>query len=211
VLEAEHPRLALEFLSQRGAEAKGVVELECPDGTLEEIRVRIVFPPDHPAVGPVAFDAAKRWTPALERHILGDHSFCLYLEGVQAPDVATTAGLAGWLRDLVLFLQQQLIFDATGRFPGPEWAHGRAAYAQHLIDLLDDVPLERRHTFLDAVWDGKAERNWPCPCGSTRKVKRCHLDQIAEIKRVALRGGFSRARYEQLQEALNGRTAREAA
>jgi hypothetical protein len=111
---------------------------------------------------------------------------------------------AAWMTHLVLFLHQQLVCDAIGgrRFPGPEWPHReRPAYAQHLLETLQAFSVDRRAHAWQAVRARRVGRNWPCPCRSGRKIKRCHLTTLAELDRISRRAGLAKATYGELQEA----------
>jgi hypothetical protein len=172
---------------ERGAEARGTVGLGRPDGTIDPIEIGILFGGEFPESPPVAFDAAERWEPDDDRHIPGDHSFCLYLQEVDEPDVTTRRGLERWFLDLVVFLEQQLVYESTGRFPGPEWAHRQRAYAQYVLEVLETFPVASRANAWNTAVNGGPERNALCPCGAGRKTKRCHLDDLEELRRVARR------------------------
>jgi len=187
--------------------AEGAVEFELPAGDSDSIAVRIVFGQRYPAVAPVAYDAAGRWGPDPDRHILRDHQFCLYLGGVDEPNLRAPGGFGAWMIDLLLFLHQQLVCDAIQgrRFPGPEWPHGeRAAYSQHLLEILQAFPEPERRDAWRAVRLSQVGRNWSCPCGSSRKLKRCHGAAVEELQRVARRAGLNNASYDELREIAHG-------
>ena len=206
LLAERYPRVRLSRHSNGTAIAHGPIELELPDGTLDPIEVRIVFGPNYPATPPDASDAAGRWPVDPDRHIVTDHRFCLYFDPVDEPDLRAPEAFAGWMIDLVLFLHQQLVCDAIGgrRFPGPEWPHReRPAYAQHLIETLQAFPIDRRAHAWQAVRARRIERNWPCPCQSGRKIKRCHLATLAELERVGRRAGLAKVTYSELMEAAD--------
>jgi hypothetical protein len=208
LLTERYPQLRFEIASDGTATAQGSIEFELPDGTGEAIEVRISFGRRYPVVPPIAYDAAERWEPDPDRHILSDHSFCLYFGGVEAPNLRTPGAFAVWMIDLVLFLHQQLVCDAIEgrRFPGPDWPHGeRPAYAQHLVETLQTFPADKRSEAWRAVQLGHLGRNWPCPCGSGRKLKRCHGDALNELARAARRAGLETASYDDLEE--NARAA----
>jgi hypothetical protein len=126
---------------------------------------------------------------------------------VDAPDLRKPGALAAWMIDLVLFLHQQLVCDAIGgrRFPGPDWPHHeQPAYAQHLLEILQGFPPATRAHALHAVRSKRAGRNWPCPCRSGRKIKRCHIATLAELEGVGRRAGLSEATHAELQEHARG-------
>jgi len=203
LLTERYPQLRFDVALDGIATADGPIQFELPDGSEEAIEVRILFGPRYPSVAPVAYDKAERWAPNPDRHILSDHSLCLYFGGVEVPDLRTPGAFVGWMIDLVLFLHQQLVCDAIRgrRFPGPDWPHGeRPAYSQHLMETLQSFPADTRAEAWRAARLGQLGRNRPCPCGSGRKLKRCHGAALDELARIARRAGLESASYHELEE-----------
>jgi len=95
--------------------------------------------------------------------------------------------------DVVCFLEQQLIYERIGRFPGPQWPHKRDAYALYVVERLGDQSLDAAGRLWEVVRGAQQSRNAPCPCGCGLKYKKCHLTLATELARVAARyelGGF---------------------
>lgn len=95
--------------------------------------------------------------------------------------------------DVVCFLEQQLIYERIGRFPGPQWPHKRDAYALYIVEQLDSQSPHAAGLLWEVVRGAQPSRNAPCPCGCGAKYKKCHLTLANELARVAARyelGGF---------------------
>jgi len=202
-----YPRLRFSRNADGTAVARGPIELELPDGGLDPVDVGIVFGSRYPAKPPDAYDAAGRWPVDPNRHIVAHHRFCLYFDRVDEPDMRAPDALAAWMVDLVLFLHQQLVCDAIGgrRFPGLEWPHReQPAYAQHLLETLRAFSPDERADAWHTVRARRTGRNWPCPCRSGRKIKRCHLATFAELERIARRAGLTNASYDELRDTARG-------
>jgi len=199
LLAVEHPYLSYDLDERRlTAVAQGTVPLALPDGRIDPIEIRIEFGLDYPRKPPVVFDVAKRWLPDDDRHIPADRSFCLYLRGVDEPDLALPSALKIFMLDVICFLEQQLIFDRIGRFPGPQWPHHRDAYALHIVEQLisESQPAE----LWAAISSDEPERNDPCPCGSGTKYKRCHLDLVHGLDGIARSHSLKNLSYPDLKE-----------
>lgn len=133
---AEHyPALRFEIDEMKStAEAAGPLLVVLPDGTREPVEVRIEFEPTYPLRPPRPYDAADRWKPEPDRHIEHDGHLCLFLRGVDAPDLKPDGAILAFVADLEEFLRQQIVLDSQrkfnphARFPGPEWPHGNLAY-----------------------------------------------------------------------------------
>jgi len=83
---------------------------------------------------------------------------------------------------VAVFFHRQLIYDATGRWVGPERRHGVEGYLDFLIErfgnsdaLLAFAPL----------FEGQAAPlpGAVCPCGAGRRYERCHRALVAEIRK----------------------------
>lgn len=188
LLARDHPYLQYHLDEQDlTGLARGAVPIRLPDGRVDPIQIAIDFHPNYPAVPPVVYDAGPRWVPDNDRHIPADHSFCLYLREVDEPDLRRTAALQAFMLDVVCFLEQQLIYDRTGRFPGPHWPHQRDAYALYIIEQLPADPAAAERLW-DIIRAGtQPPRNALCPCAMGTKYKRCHLDLVTELVRIATR------------------------
>lgn len=191
--EADRTMLAVEFPGLKhivhadgtGAEAAGTIPINVGAGTVESIEVAAWFPHDYPRRPPTIYDAAARWTPDADRHIMPDHSFCLWLEHVDEPDVSTVEGLREFLLRLVVFLQQQFLFDDLGRWPTPDWAHGRTpAYAQHVREVLALTSAEQLEALWPLLLGAPQARARRCPCGSARSYGRCHYEQVRRLRPI---------------------------
>lgn len=168
-----------------GAFAEGIIEVDVGAGCWEPVAIRMEFSPAYPDEPPHVFDAVARWKPELDRHLMQNHQFCLWLPRVDTPRVNTVEQFREFVLRLHVFLRDQFVFDDIGRWPGPEWKHGpRAAYAQHIIEALEiSTP-----TAFDALW--RAVLGSPphggraCPCGSGQQYDRCHKATIEGLQWV---------------------------
>jgi hypothetical protein len=165
-----------------GADAVGEVEVDVGAGRWESVPLRLTFHAPYPAEPPTVYYRGNRWAPDLDRHLLNDCSFCLWLQGVDQPDVATEAGLEQFLLSLLPFLRDQFVFDDLGEWPGEEWAHGaHAAYSQHLIEVLalaDERQLRRLWSYLHGQ---RRKPSNTCPCGSGRTYENCHQEGVGRL------------------------------
>lgn len=199
LLAVEHPYLSYDLDERRlTALAQGAVPLALPDGRIDPIEIRIEFGLDYPKKPPVVFDAAKRWLPDDDRHIPADHSFCLYLRGVDEPDLSLPSALKVFMLDIICFLEQQLIYDRIGRFPGPQWPHRRDAYALYIVEELIAEP--QPEELWASISSTEPERNDRCPCGSGIKYKRCHLELVHRLDGVARSHSLKSFSYHDLKE-----------
>jgi len=101
----------------KGAIAHGPVDIDVGAGCFEPVEIRMEFGLGYPPQPPTGFDDARRWRPNLDRHLLDDYTFCLWLAGVDTPALTTPGHLRTFSLQLLLFLRDQFVFDDLGRWP----------------------------------------------------------------------------------------------
>ena len=188
IVEREYP--ALTFQTEEDTldlYLEGVLVYESKSGIRDEITTRVVFPPFYPDQEPRAYDIANRFPHTLERHFYEDSyregRCCLWLPPKSKWSVHDPEALLKFLDELVMFFERQLIFDATGKWPGPQYEHGYDGYKQWAQELLGaDERLLALVTPL-LLSSSKISRNEICPCGSNTKYKKCHLQTVDQIRR----------------------------
>jgi hypothetical protein len=187
-----------------GALVQGAVDVDIGAGVFEPVAVDLDFGPSYPRMPPRVFDAARRWAPVDDRHLMWNHEFCLWLEHVDRPDVSTTDGLRTFLLRLLPFLRDQFVFDDLGRWPNRDWAHRpRAAYAQHLVEQLeveDSVAFEALWPYVLGAGH-RADRR--CPCGSGVPYGHCHravIESLSWVKSLGVRDALPTAVKERLAD-----------
>lgn len=156
------------------------------NGTIEIDRyaVDVVLSPDHPRSLPQVFETAGRIPRTLNRHISGDGSACIVL-----PDAFWLEHPPGNL-DIVEYLAGpvhsyflgQAAVERGEPWPFGEWAHGGDGIIELYGRLLGNQEAERVRDLLVAVLrpSVKALR---CPCGSGRRLRKCHGGLIRTLKK----------------------------
>ena len=159
--------------------------LKADCGVPTPICVRVEFPGNYPVGEPTAYDAAGRFPTSLDRHILKNGQFCLWLPPRSPWDKDDPRKLLRFLDEVTVFLERQLVYDATGRqeWPGAQYKHGTDGYEQFMLSILGGNDEHLRSLFPVILGRMHPGRNEPCPCGSAQKYKRCHADPVENIIR----------------------------
>jgi hypothetical protein len=207
-----HPWLETEWNRAGTSRMAGCLPMELPDGRIEPVVIAVEVTAARGQVHAVAFDPERRWPAHPDRHVVSDHQFCLGLRNVDEPVIRSPADLLRWMADVVVFVRQQLIMEATlGGFPGREWPHGeRQAYSLHIIERLSAFPDHARPHHWDCLRGVAAWplRNDPCSCGSGRKFKKCCLLAAkSELARLVQQADLESLEYEDLREVVRTRAA----
>lgn len=191
LVEEHYPDLSFRIDPDSGLMClQGNITLQADCGVTTEISVRIVFPTGYPDLEPAAFDAAGRFPVSDDRHIIAGGRFCLWLPPCSRWDKNDPNKLLRFLDEVTVFLERQLIYDATGgkEWPGSQYEHGRAGYEQFMLSALGGCEDHFRALFPAIAGQDDPGRNDPCPCGSNKKYKRCHAQVVEEIvSRIGLR------------------------
>jgi hypothetical protein len=186
-VEMEFPTLAFCIDEDGNVTLEGDVTIEI--GKKHEIfrtaRVIVRFSPDYPARGPLATVApgtfiAHPGKTFSDRHI--DERGVCCLELGSSWDSGDANGLVRWLRNFVLFIHRQFIYDRNGGvWPGPEWKHGTDGWVQFVEESLEQFGLVPK--FVASVMGSSTGRRGPCPCGSGRSYAQCHKTTVADVLR----------------------------
>jgi len=157
---------------QQRAFLVGSVSLRSGHGHLRDtVRVRIVYPPRFPDRGrfPSVYLESHReqWKNISGSHIEADWRLCLFVPGESGIDFGHKDSLVHLLECLRTFLFKEVVYQrdlrmeaVTGKppvWPGKARSHGVAGIKEMVTD------------------QGGVGRNAPCPCGSGKKFKHCHM------------------------------------
>jgi SEC-C motif-containing protein len=194
-LIAEHyPELYFGPDPVTGCEAfEGVLPLvAAKSGVVRRIPVRIIFPVGYPDDEPRAFEHTDRFLPhSPMRHFYSaDGRCCLWLPWDSQWQPARHDGLLDFMAHLSIFFHHQLLFDVSGKWPVSARGHGRNGYREFLSETLG-ISHQEFPRFVPLLVDGARIAYLPCPCGSGKHAKRCHLvlvnKLISKIGRARLR------------------------
>lgn len=140
----------------------------------ESARLRIVYPPEFPARNcppSVYLESHRdRWKNGGDSHIEADWKLCLFVPGESRIEFSQDRSLKDFLAVIHTFLFKQRIYQrrlAKSQFDGsnPEWpGEDRSHGIQGIREAIQDM--------------GGVGRNAPCPCGSGKKYKHCHMRRL---------------------------------
>lgn len=156
-------------------------------GKQHNFRIRLGYPYRFPKEPQRVFDHDGRFRPSLNGHQFSNHQLCLTLREREEFTTGSDHLTEEILGATLVWFHKRLIFDRTNQWPGPAEKHGINA----VIDLLVE-----RHVANDATAISKWLLEYasspaghlrepdiygPCPCGSGKRVKFCHRDDLRLI------------------------------
>lgn len=163
-----------------------------PDGrTVEdcyaiEIRVQSTFPRGIPTVR----ETGGRIAPAF--HKLEGDLLCLGARTEIQIQLATAPTLLGFVDRLVIpYLFGHSYHEAHGVMPFGELEHGRDGLLQYFASLFRAPSRAAARVFVHLTSLRRRVANKePCPCGSHRRLGRCHNRQVNRLRKLLGRSWF---------------------
>ncbi len=140
----------------------------------ESVKLRIVYPPTFPARNQppsVYLESHRdRWKKGGDSHIEKDWKLCLFVPGESGIDFSQDDSLDSLFAVIHTFLFKERIYQRRlaraaidgriAKWPGEDRSHGIAGMRETIRDM------------------GGVGRNEPCPCGSGKKFKQCHMTMM---------------------------------
>lgn len=157
----------------------------------DEYSVEMRFPAEFPAEFPSVFETGGRIPE--DFHKLEDGSFCL--AAPTAIKLGLNAGmtLAQFVEAFVVpYLFSFSSFERTGSMPYGELEHGKEGLRQHFATLfgVDDRVVALEFVRLTSLKKRRANKV-ACPCGSGRRLGRCHNRTVNGLREKLGRGWFA--------------------
>lgn len=180
----------------RAIAVHGPVVLFGRTGKAYRFRVRIDIPHGFPARGecPDVWVLESPFPFNDDAHVDEFGNMCLELRQAHELDYQRI-GLVGVLDHVVFHLDRLRIHALTGKFPGPQYAHGDEGIRQFLrekhADITKDLPAALKAAVLPGVRIPPNRQH--CPCGSGLRFGACHKEAVRVARRtLATYGPFPR-------------------
>ncbi len=184
-LRTRYPSLHLFIESDGRAFVRGTFPVRSPEGrVLDRYEISIELLADYPRSLPIVRETGGRipWKP--DFHVNSDGTACVLLPDDRWRCFPEGAPFVKFLEGPVhdFFLGQSLV--ALGEdWPFGEWSHGSQGvieYYQWLLGTKDIAVIVR---FLRVLAKLNFKDHWLCPCGSSKKIRRCCQIRLLELRR----------------------------
>lgn len=145
--------------------------------------VLIKLPSDYPASPPTVCETGGRIPRDVDFHVFpSTGNFCLGAQIEVRRKFIQSPNLLCFVKDQVIpFLYAFVYKSWYGEMPWGELPHGGRGVLQYYNELFrvsGHVPT--LHLLL-TLHEGVFPRTWECPCGSRRKLRKCHGPQLKEL------------------------------
>jgi hypothetical protein len=164
-----------------------------------ELRVPPGFPDDEPTVRETDGRIPRDY------HKLTGDRLCVAAPTAIRLKLQTSPTLPAYVKHFVIpYLYGHAYCAKHGRLPYGELDHGDEGIRQYLAELFASRSSDRAEEFLHLAGMKKRTANkYPCPCGSGKRLGRCHNRRVNHLRKSVGRTWF-RAEYTRVAELLNG-------
>lgn len=163
--------------------------------------IKMWVPPSFPEVAPLVRETGGRIPP--DFHKLEDDFLCLGAPTAIRLKLKEAPTLPAFFEYFVVpYLFGHAFFCKYGKMPFGELAHGGSGIYQYFCELFAAEDAKHVLDFLRLAGMKKRDANkQPCPCGSGKRLGRCHNRRVNQLRRRFGRGAF-REEYEHMVRSL---------
>lgn len=184
-LDALYPTMHI-FTNQNGAtEVAGrflVVDINGEE--LDAFSLSIILPPAYPAELPIVYEVGGRIPRIADRHVFNNGSACIFMPDDRWRCFPIDSSFANYLEGpLRNYFLSQLYYEETGEWLFGEYSHDEEGIIEYYQELFETQDVSTVVDFLFALCESKVRKKSMCPCGSGKKVKRCCLLRLRELRR----------------------------
>lgn len=150
-----------------------------PGGPITAFDIRMELPVRYPSLEPKVFEIGGRIPREADRHVNHDGDCCVTVWEhwlATAPDRSIAGYINGPLHEYFL---GQFLFERKGRWPFGERAHGTPGLEQAYAEVLGITTNRRQLLYhLRLLSQDWPKGHWRCPCGSGKRLRHCHRDEL---------------------------------
>lgn len=188
-LNKEYPHLHMEFLNDKYM-IEGNVRIYATNDDvplIDDFTIAMEVPLGFPNELPTIKETSNKISKSFE-HVNIDKSLCLGIETEIKIQFMKNPTLLNWFQTFVVnFFYSVMYYNKYGRVPYGERLHGTKGIIQFYIEFLNVDSIKKIYDILNAIEIGNLNDYCKCPCGSFKKIRKCHLNQINLLKKVGVK------------------------
>ena len=163
---------------------RGSFPIEHNGDTLERYSIEITLPSDYPTVVPIVRETGGQIPRLADNHFnSANGELCLFVPTERwryFPVGATLLDfLNGPVRNHLLGLSLRRLGE---KWPFGERSHGEAGIIESYSELLGTREEAAIIQYVECLSKPNLKGHWPCPCGSGKKLRQCHLPFINDLR-----------------------------
>lgn len=186
--------------------ARGIFPLLFEGEIIDSYRIEIEFPQDYPKSCPRVREIGGRIPCEPDRHINSkDNDACLFIEEewlvMVGPNPTFPQFLSGPVRNF--FIGQSLV-EAGNPWPFGERLHEKEGLFQAYGEWFDTKDEKRIIQYLECLSLNGLKGHWDCPCGSGKRIRNCHFNQLKDL-RAKIPSSLAKNALNRLMRFLKGK------
>jgi hypothetical protein len=152
----------------------------------ETYEIRVLIPSSYPYGFPVMVETSEKIERIIDRHISEEGIACLEMDRKIAILSKYGITLQQFFQNYVhKFLCWQILYDEGEKDQLTEWSHHEGGVVEFYLEYMNMGSKELAKDCLQLIIDHRLPgRNALCPCGSERKMKRCHEKIFDDLKLI---------------------------
>ncbi|KUO40384.1 MAG: hypothetical protein AVW05_03720 [Hadesarchaea archaeon DG-33] len=162
---------------------------------LDRYSIEIELPRNYPESLPIVREVGGRIPQTADRHINPTGEACLFLPDERWKVCHPGSSLLDFLNGPVrnFFVGQSLV-ELGQPWPFGEWSHASVGIIEYYAELLGTKDLATILRYLDYLSKPKIKGHWKCPCGSGRRLRNCHFEELKDLRTKVRQDDAQRSR-----------------
>ena len=160
----------------------GSFPLKDGERIVDRYSIEVAFPPNYPCDLPLVWEIGGRIPRTADRHIYTNGATCLFVLDERAWICPEGTSLLDFLNGPVRnFFLGQSLFEIDGVWPFGQRSHGVQGILEFYAERLDTNDKSVIIRYLDVLRKKDLKGHWRCPCGSGKRLRKCHMKLVVEL------------------------------
>jgi hypothetical protein len=153
---------------------------------IRRYEIKMVLPDDFPKSPPIVYETDGKIRKEPKYHMNpGSNSACLFSKPERYEKWPIGSGIREFLNGPVRdFFFSQAYRKLTGKWPFDEWSHENEGVLEYYASKIGVGEVLKIEKFLRLAILPKILRQWKCPCGSKKRLIKCHKDQLIFLSKM---------------------------
>jgi hypothetical protein len=190
-----YPELNLDLHSNGSWIVNGILKINATDEGInfrDEFLIEMIIPEGYPDEPPVVKEIGNRILPG-KNHKNLDGTLCLSTSLKICKIFSGAPTLLNFVKQLVVpFFFGFIHSEKLGSMPFGEFSHGGQGLLEDYLDYFEVDSNCAVLNLLICLADGQYNLDSRCPCGSDRKLRKCHAKKLNEAKKLMTWKNFAR-------------------
>lgn len=186
MLQKEYPKLHMNLLDNKYM-IEGEVRIYAINEKIElmdDFHIIIEVPLDFPRVLPTIKETSNKIPKSFE-HVNIDKTLCLGIDTEIKIKFMKKPTLLYWFQNFVVsYFYSVMYYNKYRKVPYGERKHGTLGIIQFYSEFLKLYNKKDIYAVLNAIKHNNINESSKCPCGSYKKIRKCHLNEINILKKL---------------------------